>query len=380
MRAPSFRPTGAWCSGELRCRSAKGASQREDQAVTAPTLHLVPPEVTAEPWTAVQPPALFEGVPVAEYHADLWGKRNGIPTLSRSIAAKYLNGCGLKAYAAHPLLGKASPETEEGEEEEHVTPAAREARTKGAWLHQYFLGGEERFREIREKDYRKDSAKQDKANALAAGEVPILSGKLAELREAAPLIRASLLRGDPANGVPPIDLLGENYRREMTCVWIEETPDGPVACRCRQDLVDGGALVIEDLKFGASAHPASFWRNYMPKGYDLQQWSYRRGIEACFPKLAGRLRFRFINVEAYPPYCWHAVEISGREMRLGELRWNRALRLWRRSLDTGIWPMYRPEEMRSLDYILEDEMVAHAVQLGQAPPGRPDPSWFSEDE
>lgn len=325
--------------------------------------------MTADAWTSARPHALLHQVPADAYHRDEWGRINGMPTLSRSIAAELVN-CPRKAWAFHPLLGRLErPEEPEGKTKN---------MERGTLLHQFFLGGDAAVALIVADDFRTKKAQQERDEARAAGRIPLLEKQRDKLAATCEGIRASLALGDPENGVEPINL--DDYHTEVTALWFEEVPEGEVSCRARLDLLRRDAQDILDLKFTYSAEPGGFARSMVPCGYDIQHAAYVSAVERSNPRLAGRVTLRFLAIEPAPPYCWHVQRVAGSMATLGLQRWTRACRTWRKCLDSGNWPMYTADLAEAWDRDIEREILLSINLFGEAPPTRPDPSWwFSED-
>jgi hypothetical protein len=321
--------------------------------------------VSGETWADVRPHALLHQVPASEYHRDAWGRINGMPTLSRSIAAELIT-CPRKAWAFHPLLG--------GQDRPEESESKSANKERGTLLHQYFLGGDKSVAVIVADDFKTKKAKAERDEARDAGLIPLLEKKRDELAATCEGVRASLALGDPENGVEPIDL--SQYDTEVTALWFEEVPEGQVPCRARLDAIRRDAQEILDFKFTYSAEPGGFARSMVPCGYDIQHAAYVSAVEHCFPRLAGRVPLRFLAIEPVPPYCWHVQQVAGSMATLGRQRWTRSCRTWKRCLDSGKWPMYHAQAAEAWDRDLEREMYLTVNLFGEAPPTRPDPSWF----
>lgn len=74
-------------------------------------------------------------------------------------------------------------------------------------------------------------------------------------------------------------------------------------------------------------------------GGDLQAFMYSRAVEV----LTGMLpAFRFIVCETEPPYAVSVVSPGPDVMTLARKKFAYAAAVWRRCLESGEWPAYRP--------------------------------------
>ncbi len=266
-------------------------------------------------------------MPAREYHSDADG-----PRLSQSLATVCTNESPLHAWQQHPLLG--------------ARPYIYEPNTDdGTLIHSLVL--EPDSNQIEEIDpstiltkdgsvakspFGTEHGKRLRAQALAAGKIPILPDQLGAFRYKARAVRSRLAdQGVTFDG-----------DSEVVIYWSEDTPFGPVRCRCRLDhlLVTANSAIIIDLKSTQGAHPrelkATCWRH----GYDIQQAAYVRAVEKRFPSLAGRVGFIFAFVELEKPYAVNPVRLSSEFARMGEIRWERGRDRWAECLRNDRWVGY----------------------------------------
>ena len=205
-----------------------------------------------------------------EYHSDVDG-----PRLSQSLATVCVNQSALHAWQLHPKLGafdySYEPHTDDG-----------------TIIHSLILEPDSNDileidpSTIRTKDgkpakspFATEEGKQMRDSALAAGRIPLLSEPLGVYRYKAKAIRQRL----EAQGVL---FDGDS---EVVIYWTEETPSGPVRCRCRIDhlIVTTDGVRVVDLKTTKDAHPRSLKRSIWEYGYDIQHAAYIRAVTAVHP-------------------------------------------------------------------------------------------------
>lgn len=292
---------------------------------------------------------LYSGVSHDRYHADDFGET---PTLSRSVAHLLVSRSPLHAWAAHPKLGNCR--------EDESSPAMH----NGSLLHTLLLGGGADIEVIDARDYRKDAAKDQRDEALERGALPVLRAIYDKAMESADRI-AERLYSDAG-----VDVAAHEH--EMVALWEEPTAGAPVRCRGRLDMLLLKDGIVRDLKIVRSAVAGSFLRTMIYDGLDIQAASYVRAIEAIHPELAGRVEFEFLLVEAATPHAVRKVSAAGSMRALGEGKWNRAVRLWRRCLDANEWPGYLPAVVEAPAWALADDFESELSSTTE-------PAWVSEE-
>ncbi|MFC0384371.1 PD-(D/E)XK nuclease-like domain-containing protein [Muricoccus vinaceus] len=259
-------------------------------------------------------PGTYPDVPAAAYHADPCPA----PSLSASIAHKLETQSALHAWAAHPRLNP-----------DHDAGASTEAQEVGTALHALIIEGRDMIDGHPFPDWRTKVAQAARDASRAAGRIPLLEEKAAELWECASSVRKNLAVHEAADaftdGVP-----------EAVMAWQEETPWGPIWCRSRVDWL--GAAFLDDLKTTTgSAHPDTWSKKLLPDGYALQAAFYLRGARA----LGRRPRaFRFIVAEQKPPYGVTVMQLAPDLMAIAEDAVERAMEAWAWSLRENRWPGY----------------------------------------
>jgi hypothetical protein len=242
-----------------------------------------------------------------EYQAD---KLAPEPSLSSHIANILLTQSPRHAWFAHPRL---NPNYKSEESTDFDL---------GACAHAVLLEGEGAVAAVEAKDWRTKEAQQTREALREQGKIPVLAHKLVAIRSMADAARAALA----ACELGPIDLT--SGKAEEVHIWQE---DG-VWCRARLDWRRPG-LTLDYKSTAGSASPSAWIRNQMvPMGFDVQAVHYGR---ATHDK-----QFVFLVQENYPPYECSFVGLSPAMIDVAQRKWDLALALWKRCLQTGKWPGY----------------------------------------
>lgn len=147
------------------------------------------------------------------YHADPCPE----PSLSGSLIKVIANRSPRHAWACHPKL---NPEYE---------AQTSDSFSLGSAFHALVLGKGRDLEVMDFKDWRTGDAKKAKAEAIAQGLTPILAEQYERAEAMARAVKAQIpfweeLQLAMSAGVP-----------ERTYIWQEETPFGPIWCRCMVD-------------------------------------------------------------------------------------------------------------------------------------------------
>lgn len=253
------------------------------------------------------------------------------PSLSASIAHVLISESPSHAWACHPrgLALKEDP---------------TRAMVQGTAVDSLLLGGDAELVCLPEElpnakgalyptndELRLESAKEWAAGQRAAGRTVVKRAALEAAHRAADAIVAKL-------GKRGIALDGEH---QVTAIW----EDMGVLCRGRLDHLVLDEALIYDVKVVDKAHPKKIERKMDAYGYDIQHAAYVRALEALRPDLAGRVRCKFLFVEAEPPHEVVVCRPDGELRALGDMKWRRALLKWGACLRTGVWPGYADGEI-----------------------------------
>lgn len=293
------------------------------------------------------PAEILLDVAHGSYHRD---DLAGAPHFSRSVAVTLLSKSPLHAWHEHPKLG--------GQREEE----ASDAMDNGSLLHGLLFGSGQEVAVIPCDNYRTKAAQDLRDAARAAGLIPVLLRTWEETQETAEKLRGRIL----SLGVPLAECA-----TEATVLW----EDDGVACKARFDLAVPTAGRIWDVKITSKLVPAAFVRGMPVYGLDVQAVAYEQALAAVRPELAGRCRLEFLLCESKPPFDVALIPVAESMRSLGDMRWRRALSIWRRCLESGAWPGYgRLAPAEAPPWALQDGMIqALAETSGE------EPAWTKED-
>lgn len=260
-------------------------------------------------------PGIYD-IPAAEYHADPCPE----PSLSSGIARILLSKSPRHAWHAHPRLNPAH-------EPEDSTDF-----DIGQAAHQVMLRDPSKVLAIIDADdWRTKAAKEARAEAIAAGRLPLLRDQSRRVAAMHVAVETQLL-GHEAEGA------FANGKPEQTLIWQD---DGGIWCRARLDWLPDerrSPLVLYDFKTSYSANPDVWTRTLYNDDGDVQAAFYARGIEAVLG--ITDVRFRFVVVETAPPHCMSVIELDPAAVALARARMSYAMQTWRECLRANKWPGY----------------------------------------
>lgn len=241
------------------------------------------------------------------------------PSLSSSIAHLICSTSPKHAWAAHPRLNPAFKR----QEEQHF-----DIGTAAHWL---LLQGDtaDVVTVVEADDWRTKTAKEQRDAARAAGRLPLLAKHWDAVQAMVAAAREQLAALD----VDPIPFT--DGKAEQTLVWEEP---GGVICRSRVDWLRDDLIAIDDYKSaGRSANPEKWSRSLFDHGYDVSAAFYLRGVQA----LTGMVPdWRWVVQETSPPYALVVVAPGPDVVTMARKKVAYAINVWRRCLETGIWPAY----------------------------------------
>lgn len=256
------------------------------------------------------------------YHADPCPD----PSLSSSIAKVLAWQTPRHAWQQHPRLNQ------------NFAPKECDKFDLGTVAHEVILGRGSGFQVLEYDNYLTKSAKEAREAARAAGKTPILLEQWKRVDAMAERVNERLAQ------------IGVNLSandNECVLVWRE----GDAWCRAMLDSLENrNQTIIWDVKtteVQLSDHNIA--RQIAGLSYDLSAAFYIRGLTTLFPDLRGRVRFRWIFIEASPPHEVRVIEASGMTEALGEKKVQFALDRWQHCMATGEWPGYGAD-IKTLDY------------------------------
>lgn len=242
-------------------------------------------------------------VPETEYHAD------PVPDGSLSVSgAKRLLPPGCPALFRHEQLNGRPP---------------KQAFDFGHAVHSLVLGVGAPIVEIDAEDWRSKHAREQREEAYAAGNVPLLVADFTAAKAAAESVLSDPLAGP---------LFTDGTPEES---WFWQDPTFGVWRRARTDYRRPGMVV--DLKTCASAEPVAIGKAVANFGYHQQHAWY---VDAVRAVLDEDVTFRFVFVEKTSPYLVTVVDLDRPAVESGRRLNDRALELYAECLAFDSWPGY----------------------------------------
>lgn len=251
-------------------------------------------------------------IPAREYHLR--------PELSGSIAKTIIARSELHAWSEHPAYGGAGK-------------AATKLMDRGAAVGRLLLGKGAELACLPFDDWRTKAAQESRDKARAQDLVPLTHVEHSEYEAAAKEIKSRL----DAMGHFISEVTGVS---EPVVLWQEDSPYGPVACRCMMDHLSIPRATIYELKVVGDAHPEHVERSAESMGYRISAAAYIRALAALRPELIGSIAFQFLFVEPTPPYAIYAPPPSVEFLESGDRDWTSAVSRWARAQRDNHWPGY----------------------------------------
>lgn len=261
--------------------------------------------------SAITRPGVYDGLPEAVYH------RDPVP------------GGSLSSSGARKLLAPSCPALFKYEQD-HKRPH-KKAFDLGRAAHEEVLGVGSGIEVIDVPDFRTKDARAARDAAYEAGKTPLLPAEYRQVQEMAQAVRKHPIAGHifkPGEGLA-----------EQSMFWKD--PQTGVICRARMDWLPtprkGKRLIVADLKSARSVAPHDLMKAIHEHGLHQQDDFYRRG---CRELGIGDkdTSFVFVFVAKTPPYLVTVVELDWEARRIGKERNDRALKTYKRCMETGVWP------------------------------------------
>ena len=173
-------------------------------------------------------------------------------------------------------------------------------------------------------DYKTKAAQVAKAEAYAAGKVPMIERDYAPARAAIAAVLEHEIAGPlfAGEGVPESSAFGID---PVTGLWLRGRFDWTTPDR-----------VLVDLKTARDGSPRRFGRAAADLGYDVQEAFYRHVYELATGEPARG--FVFVTVESAAPHLVDVHQGDDEWRELGGYQMRRAIDRYKRALDTGEWP------------------------------------------
>lgn len=207
----------------------------------------------------------------------------------------------------------------------------------GSAAHKLVLGAGADLVVVDTVNWQTKKAKEQKAEAWAAGHIPVLAAEHRQVQAMAAAIRRHrtagalfnpLGRGQPEQALFWQDTTMGVWRRAMLDWLPDPTP---------------GRMLIADYKTTRAADLDSVRKAIANYGYHQQAAWYLDGIDAL--GLAVDAVFLFVFQEKTPPYLIQVVELDTAALRVGRDLNRQALEIYRDCREAGVWPGYPDDEI-----------------------------------
>lgn len=280
-----------------------------------PTAAAPMPDATADPDHGATMPV----VPVAE------GVFDGIPEDAyRSRRALSYSGAKLLLPPNCPALFRWRMDN---------PPPPKDSFDFGHAAHKELLGQGQPIRYINEKTWQTKAAKDGKAEAYAAGEIPLLEKDRGVIEGMVSAVRAH----------PLASRLFEAGEAEQSLFWQDE--ETGVNLRARLDWLtypagarNGSRAYCVDYKTSITANPSKVGKIVSDFGYQIQDVFYRAGLVAL--DVDPDPAFLFTFQEKTPPYLVSVVEIDEEARSVGRQLMRQAIEIYQRCMENDDWPGY----------------------------------------
>jgi hypothetical protein len=258
-------------------------------------------------------------------------------------------GYSLSVSGAKKLLPPSCPAIYEWGRRNERPP--KKAFDFGHAAHSLVLGVGAGVSVIAASDWRTKFAQEAKAEAYAAGLVPLLAADYEQVKAMAEAIQAHPVASallNPANGKPEQALFHPNEQGVWLRSMLDWLPNS-----------SGGRMIIPDYKSCLSAAPARFRKAFADYGYFQQAAFYIDQVLAL--GLAEDAVFVLIAQEKTAPYLVTVFEPDQESLRVGRELNHRAIDIYAECQSSGIWPGYSSDvELLSLPswFVRQQEVYA----------------------
>ncbi len=197
----------------------------------------------------------------------------------------------------------------------------------GHAAHALVLGVGAKIRVVYAEDWRSKDAREEREDARANGETPLLDKDHRRVQEMADALSGHQLA---------MRLLSEG-QPEVSAYALDE-PTG-VMRRGRFDWL--GPTILTDYKSSFTSEPAAFVKAASNFGYHMQAaWYSDLARDLGHPSKA----FAFITQEKEAPYLVTVIELPPELVDVGRRRNRAALERFRDCTETNLWPGYVPDD------------------------------------
>lgn len=290
----------------------------------------------------VTKPGMFFDVDCDDYFADPCPQ----PSLSNSGIGTLLNQSPAHFAAKHPRLNGGVDACK-----------ATTHMHRGSVVHRLALGAGKDYVILDFDDFRTKEAKAQRAEAEAAGKVPILAAKFDEATEQAMILRQHL--SDM--------LMGEPFLPEVVIAWKIATEHGEIWCRGMVDAWCPSLKMAVDLKTSTDASFAAATNKMSRERYDTQAAWYTAGLGHIIGE-PGKVRFAYLFCENDPPHASQPFELDEAWRSSAWDLCEEAADLFAKCLKVGKWPGYprTPQLLSPPDWLIRERMFRNFGKFEEA--------------
>jgi len=209
-------------------------------------------------------------------------------------------------------------------------------------------------------DWMGTEAKEQRAEILARGMLPVLPCELEKAQVVAGRVKSILLEADFAP---------ERCRSQNTLTWTtslgvdaEGTPDfyhvlsSAAAGRGPDELGNTPPMRVDtfDLKVVESCNPDYLDKHVADMGWDIQGAAYQEAVHKNWSTVQQRGNHYILAIEAESLVAV-LCPLSEAYLELGNIRWQRAQRIWQECIETNTWRGYKSRPLVPPSFIIERE-------------------------
>ncbi|GGC90684.1 PD-(D/E)XK nuclease family protein [Chelatococcus reniformis] len=286
-------------------------------AAAARVVSKIAPIALTEPGR-VREPGWYD-MPAGVYHADPAPE----PSLSSSVAKVLIDRSPRHAWEMHPRLNPSAVADGDPTRPKEIGTAA----------HKLILGRGRDLVVIEAEDYKRQAARDQRAEAYQLGRAPILRCDLDTAEAIAVAAQRQLIEIPGCAGFAGATTELVAICRDLTGAWLR------IAIDAFED--HGTHAVIWDVKTGEQpAAPEGLGRRIAGMGMEVQAALYERAVLTLRPELAGRLTFRWLFIENDDPHMAVVSELDNVGLGVGRKKVAAAIGAWNRCMAAGQWPGY----------------------------------------
>jgi hypothetical protein len=254
----------------------------------------------------IEKPGIYRDISEADYRADPCPR----PSLTQSQCKTLLETAPLKVRTENPRL---NPDYAGADDEK--------AFDLGNVAHRLVLGRGKDFAIMDFGDWRTKVAKEQRAEAIKFGLVPILKHQHEQAELMSFHLIAQLDRHEDRDAFT-------NGSAEVMIAWEE----GGFWYRALVDWLHDDLRTVDDYKSsGMSMAPHVIGIRAESAGWHIQAAFIERGLDILDPAGAGRRKFRFIAQETDQPYLMSVMHMNEHWLTMGRKKMQYAETVWRAS-------------------------------------------------